>query len=308
MMTPLLIAGGPNEADFAWTQRFMESMTSVRADMPYGFSVHDYFHRSDALNFTSTGWYSLLAQPRHFVDMLERHGQLVRVGTRKPMTLVVDEWGPWYHGQTGSTDPAHLFEQVPTLRDALVTAMMFDAFHSHADIVGMTTVAQTVNCIHSLFLTQGEHYVRTPVYHAFALYQPHIGGTAVRTIAAADRITFTSDAPNEGASWIAGVSASATRHDASGAQGKHIVLTVTNPHLDRALSTTVVVRGATVRSGDVTQLTHTDPHAHNTFDAPEVVRLGATAPLALPTSSASDTFTLTLPPASVTRVVCMLGV
>jgi len=228
---------------------------------------------------------------------------------RTPVTLVLDEWGPWYiTGESTQTDPSHLFEQVPTLRDALLTALVFDTFHAHANVLTVATVAQTVNCINSLFLTHGDQLLRTPVYHAFALYQPHIGGTSVRTVASADPIAFTSDGRQPGPSTLAGVSASATVHEGAKGKGGQVVLTVTNPRLDQPVSATIALRGVKIRSGEVTVLTHADPHAKNTFAAPNTVHVGSTTPLRLASSAASESFTLTLPAASVTRVVCALGV
>ena len=317
---PRLIAAGPLEGvdDEAWTRRFIESMLSAGryAEMPHGYSIHSYFWRRDALDFTPDGWYALLAEPRKLKNMLQRQALLLRAA-RAPLTLVLDEWGPWYIGDTGQTDPSHLFEQIPTLRDALVTAMMFDIFHAHANVLSVATVAQTVNSIHSLFLTQGDRCVRTPVYHAFALYQPHIGGTAVRTVAVAEQIGFTMDGREAGPTatsgaegtrgWVDGVSASATIHEPPGSGSGRIVLTVTNPRLEQAVTVTIALHGAVVRSGNVTTLTHSDMHARNTFAEPNAVHVGATTPLVLPTNGASDTFTLTLSPASVTRVVGTLG-
>jgi alpha-N-arabinofuranosidase len=313
--TPRLIAAGPlmADGDDTWTRRFLESMASAGrgdAELPFGYSIHSYFFRrtpNEALQFTPAQWYSLLSQPVQLAAMLERQARLLKTA-RTPITLVLDEWGPWYMaGDPGQTDPSHLYEQVPTLRDALVTALVFDTFHAHADVLSVATVAQTVNCINSLFLTRDAQTLRTPVYYTFALYQPHIGGTSVRTVATADPIAFVDDRHHPGPAVLEGVSASATVHRADGGDGR-VVLTVTNPHLDRPVTTSVTVRGMKVRSGDVTVLTHADPRAHNTFAAPDTVRLGASTPLVLASSTPSDTFTLTLPAASVTRVICTLGV
>jgi alpha-N-arabinofuranosidase len=311
LVRPLLVAGGPEDQDYEWTRRFLAAMTGSHTRLPFGISIHDYFnHDDDVFTFNASGWYTMLQQPQLFDAILQRHAATVQEGVRalqwpRPVTLVLDEWGPCYHS-TGNGNPSHLLEQIPTMRDALLTSLMFDMFHAHADVLGMTTVAQSVNCLHSLFLTEGEQYMRTPVYHAFALYQPHIGGTSVRTVAAADQITFTDETNGRRTSAINGVSVSATRHAASAKGDAHIVVTVTNPRLTDAASATISLRGVTIRSGDVTQLTHADPHAHNTFEAPNTVHLSATTPLALPSSTPSGTFTLTLPPASITRVVCRL--
>lgn len=318
-ITPRLVAAGPAIDDAsaeAWTRRLVESLLTAgrngqETTMPFGYSLHGYFWRRDALRFTPSGWYALLAQPRQLALLLERQAALLRP-SGVPITLVLDEWGPWYWGETGQSQPSHLFEQTPTLRDALVTALLFDAFHAHADILGVTTVAQTINCIHSLFLANGAQYVRTPVYHVFALYQPHIGGTSVRTVTAAERITFTPEpGSNDPASrapasaWLDGVSASATRHDAADGTPSRIVLTITNPRLDSPVTASIALRGMAIRTGEVTTLTHTDPHARNTFDQPNTVHTGPTTALELG-MTASGAMRLTLPPASITRVICTL--
>ena len=92
--------------------------------------------------------------------------------------LIVDEWGVWYPPGE-ETAPAHLLSQPLTLRDALHTAVTFDVFNRHADKVAMANVAQTINCIHSLFLAQGDRYTRTPVYSVFEMYKNHMGARSV---------------------------------------------------------------------------------------------------------------------------------
>jgi len=308
---PRLIAGGPEGTDYEWTQKFLAVMDRSHVRLPYGLSIHDYFdHDDDVFSFNASGWYTMLLQPQLFADILQRHAAAVDQGVKavnwpRPVTLILDEWGPCYHS-TGLGDPSHLLEQVPTMRDALLSSLMFDLFHAHADVLSMTTVAQSVNCLQSLFLTSGEKYTKTPVYHAFALYQPHIGGTSVRTVASSDRISYADEKDPHVTRAIDGVSASATRHTSADGAG-HIVVTVTNPRMDQPASATVSLRGVTIASGEVTQLAHGDPHAHNTFEAPETVRLSETKPLALSSSTPSGMFTLTLPPASITRIICKLG-
>jgi alpha-N-arabinofuranosidase len=227
---PRLIAAGPSDSDDAWTRRFLESLAAGHGQPPFGLSVHSYFFLDRDLTFTSDGWYQAMAKPRALGAILDRQAALLRAASA-PVKLVLDEWGDWYRERVPGTNPAHLFEGIPTMRDALVTTLMFDVFHAHADVLAIAAVAQLVNCIHSLFLTEGAQYVRTPIYHAFALYQPHIGGTAVRTVVSEDRL-----------------SASATVRDPG-----RLVLTVTNTSLDQPVAATVRVRGA----ASATRITYT---------------------------------------------------
>ena len=99
--------------------------------------------------------------------------------TEHKIKLVVDEWGSWHPAGT-EINPAHLFEQMSTLRDALVAALTLDTFNRHADKVDMANIAQLVNNIHSLFLADGDKFVATPNFHVFEMYRPHQGARSVR--------------------------------------------------------------------------------------------------------------------------------
>jgi alpha-N-arabinofuranosidase len=88
--------------------------------------------------------------------------------------FVIDEWGNWYRGGT-ELGPDYILSQTITLRDALHTAMTFDIFNRHADKIEMANVAQTINCLHSLFAATGDRFARTPAYYPFEMYRTHMG-------------------------------------------------------------------------------------------------------------------------------------
>src|SRR5580700_2017969 len=87
--------------------------------------------------------------------------------------LIVDEWGVWYRPGE-ELAPAYQLSQPLTLRDALHTAVTLDVFNRQADKIAMANVAQTIKCIHSLMLAQGDRYARTPVYYVFEMYRNHM--------------------------------------------------------------------------------------------------------------------------------------
>ena len=103
--------------------------------------------------------------------------------------LVVDEWGSWHPAGT-EINPNHLFEQMGTLRDALVAALSLDTFNRHAEKVEMANVAQLVNNLHSLFLADGDRFVATPNFHVFEMYRPHHGAKSVRIDVQAPPVGF----------------------------------------------------------------------------------------------------------------------
>ena len=94
---------------------------------------------------------------------------------------MIDEWGSW-HPEGTEINKRHLFEQMGTLRDALVAALSLDTFNRHAEKVDMANVAQLVNNLHSLFLADGDQFVATPNFHVYTMYRPHQGAKAVRMV------------------------------------------------------------------------------------------------------------------------------
>src|SRR6266852_2526907 len=200
--------------------------------------------------------------------------------------LVVDEWGPWYKPGSEAT-PGDIIEQMPTLRDAVFSGMTLDIFNRNPEKVAMANCAQLINCLNSLYLAHEDKFVVTPVGHVLAMYAAHQGGQGLRTLFSSPSVNDDRDG-KPATFW--GLRGSASLNQ------KNLCLTVVNPHVSEGRETEIVLRGATVRSGSVTTLTHSDIHAHNTFERRDVVTLHTSElKIAAP-------LVLTFPPASVTAV------
>ena len=175
--------------------------------------------------------------------------------------LYVDEWGTWYDVEPG-TNPGFLYQQ-NTLRDAVVAAVNLNIFHAHADRVRMTNIAQMVNVLQAMILTDKGRMLLTPTYHVFHMYKPFRGAThlPVELVAPQHKMGETS-APT--------LTVSAAR----GSDGKlHIALVNLNPR--EALIGAIRIPGATPKKFSGTILTATAMDAHNTFDKPETVKPAA---------------------------------
>jgi alpha-N-arabinofuranosidase len=199
----------------------------------------------------------------------------------KRVALVVDEWGTWHAVEPG-TNPGFLYQQ-NTLRDALVAGLTLNIFNQHADRVRIGCIAQTINVLQAMILTDGARMLLTPTYHVFEMFKVHHDATL---------LPIEIDAPDYtlGADSIPALSASASR-DAQGAV--HITLCNTDPHNSLKLACALRGNTATQVSGRV--LTADTMQAHNTFDAPETIQPTALKGLSLQ----GDTLTVTLPSKSV---------
>ena len=175
--------------------------------------------------------------------------------------MYVDEWGTWYDVEPG-TNPGFLYQQ-NTLRDAVVAAVNLNIFHAHADRVRMTNIAQMVNVLQAMILTDKGRMLLTPTYHVFHMYKPFRGAThlPVELVAPQHKMGEAS-APT--------LTVSAAR----GSDGRlHIALVNLNPR--EALHGAIRIPGATPKKFSGTILTATAMDAHNTFDKPETVKPAA---------------------------------
>jgi alpha-N-arabinofuranosidase len=178
--------------------------------------------------------------------------------------FVLDEWGNWYKGGT-ELGPKYLLSQSITLRDALHAAMTFDIFNRNAEKMEMANVAQTINCLHSLFAAVEDQYTRTPAYYAFEMYRPHMGADSVPMRIKGPELTVPI---LDGSAKMASLSGSASVRD------KRLTVTLTNPSLQEAVQAGIrLAGGARVSEGRATVLTHADRAAANTFEKPNEVRL-----------------------------------
>ncbi len=294
-----LIGSGPNGGDIDWTRRFFAKLTEKgkhALHQMYGWALHYYCGTSgkgQAVDFTVDEWYSLLAKSTRMESLITDHwAAMGEIDTEHRVKLVVDEWGAWHKPGT-EVHPAYLFGQMPTMRDALISALTLDTFHRHADKVAMSNVAQLINNLHCLFLAREDQFVVTPNYHVFRMYAAHHGAQAVRTLFAAPA----HPAQENQQHWnLAGLAGSAS------VQGKTLVLTAVNTDDAQPLETEIILRGAKARSAKVSTLAHQDIHAHNTFSNPNVVQVREETIEAL-----GSAFTYRFPPASVNKLVVELG-
>jgi alpha-N-arabinofuranosidase len=170
----------------------------------------------------------------------------------------MDEWGTWYDVEPG-TNPGFLYQQ-NTLRDALVAGLTLNILQAHADRVHMANIAQTINVLQAMVLTEGAKMLCTPTYHVFEMYKVHQGAKLLPA-------TLQGTTCEHGQIKLPHVHACASR-DAAG----KIHLSLCNLSLEDASEITCELRGASATSVTGRILTAKAPDAHNTFEQPNAIR------------------------------------
>lgn len=200
---PKIVAVGASADDWAWTEEMVKShdKMDVLGLHYYTLPTGDWSHKGAAVGFTKAEWLATFAQTRRMEELITRHSAIMdKADPDKKVALAVDEWGTWYDTPPGAPS----LRQENTLRDALIAAINFNIFHRHADRVRMANIAQMVNVLQAMILTDGPRMVRTPTYYAFKMYLPFQGATA---------LPLTVNSPNEsaGPSQIPAVDVTAAR-------------------------------------------------------------------------------------------------
>ncbi len=169
------IACGPNGEDTNWTEVLMKNAVFCMD----GLSMHNYTvpgsweHKNRATEFTASDYWETLAIAADMERKVQMHAEIMdKYDPEKRVGLIVDEWGTWFEVEPG-TNPGFLYQQ-NTMRDAMVAAITLDIFNRHCDRVYMANIAQTVNVLQAIILTQDEKMVLTPTYYVFDLYQHHM--------------------------------------------------------------------------------------------------------------------------------------
>jgi len=176
-----IIAGGATGDDYHWTEHLMNT---ARAQFDavslhyYTLPTANWTTKGAAVGFDEQAWAATFVQTRRLEEMIRGHDRRMDVhDPENRIGLMAAEWGTWYDATPGTN--AAFLQQENTLRDALVAATNFHIFHRHAERVHMANIAQMVNVLQAMILTNGPDMVLTPTYHAFMLYQPFQGAQAL---------------------------------------------------------------------------------------------------------------------------------
>ena len=289
----LKIAVGPGGGGTRWTQ-WTEAIMKAWQGHQWswdidGLSLHNYTVVRWPASYASVGFgekeYSeILKSTLEMNQLIATHSAIMdKYDPQKQIALVVDEWGAWYGPLPGS-NPGFLVQQ-NSLRDAILAALNLNIFARHSDRVRMANIAQMLNVLQAMIMTDEEKMVVTPTYHVFRMYVPFQDATFVP-------VTFNAGTYTHGSITLPRVDAIAARDSAG-------ILWVAATNVDPAQPVEIAVRlpGISPRSAAGETLTAPAVDSVNTFDRPNTV-----VPKPVTARVLGDQLTLTLEPKSVTVI------
>ena len=256
------IGSGANAEDYNWTEVLM----SRAGRQMQGLSVHYYTlptgnwqKKGSATQFGEAEWHATLLRTLHMDELIRKHGEIMdKHDPEKRVGMMVDEWGTWYDVEPG-TPGSGLYQQ-NSIRDAVVAAVNLNIFHQHSDRVKMANIAQAVNVLQAVILTDKERMILTPTYHIFEMYKVHQSATLIPIELAAPEYRL-------GQATVPALHASASRDQA----GK-LHLSLVNLDPNRVAQVSLRVGGAAAKNVNGRVLTAPAVNTVNTFDKPDTVK------------------------------------
>jgi len=287
----LKIAVGPGTPDTQWTEAVMQAWKKhTWAWDINGLSLHWYtvpngWPPSTASMKFGVDDYIKSLKSTLFMDEFLRKQEVVmdKYDPEKKVTLSVDEWGAWHAPLPGS-NPAFLVQQ-NSIRDAILASLNLNIFVRHADRVRMANIAQMINVLQAMILTDKEKFVLTPTYYVFKMYVPFQDATFIP-------VAFDAGTYSHG-------SVSLPRVDAIAAKSTdgRLVIEITNLDAENPATIDAVLNGINAKSAQAETLTAAAVDSINTFESPMAV-----VPKAVTVDVQSGKLSLTVEPRSVTVV------
>ena len=183
--------------DYHWTEQVLftthDHTPKGLHGLMDGLSLHYYVHpggwdnKGSATQFGEKEWFQTMKKAWFMEELVKKHGDIMdKYDPEKKIGMIVDEWGCWFDVEPG-TNPGFLYQQ-NTMRDALVACVTLNIFNKHCDRVKMANIAQMVNVLQSVILTEGEKMILTPTYHIFHMYKYHQNAQLLESFAETEEI------------------------------------------------------------------------------------------------------------------------
>jgi len=254
------IASGANGADYHWTEVLMEHIPHnlIEGVALHYYSVIDWNKKGPATGFSEELYFTTMKRALFMDELINKHTAIMdKYDPEKKIALIVDEWGGWYDVEPG-TNPGFLYQQ-NTMRDAMIAGVTLNIFNNHCDRVRMANLAQAINVLQSVILTDEEKMILTPTYHVMEMYNVHQDAALLP-------LSIKSDAYVLGDEKLPAVSGSASK-DKNGLT--HI--TLVNIDAKKTQDISIDVEGTKYKSVSGRMLASKSIQDHNTFQEPKKI-------------------------------------
>ena len=279
--------------DDAWNQQLLETL-GAHVNLVDHLSIHRYWRQGGPeTDFSEDEYYVLLSEAADTEAFIERTAEIIRSTTTgsKKIGIALDEWGVWHpEARTwpprGSVQPRFpvTYEQAGTLRDALAAGIALEGFHRQCFVLTLANLAQVVNVLHAVLMTDGPRMWRTPTYHALRMHTPHLGASAL-PVSVVEAAALPNGSP--------AVSGTASVRDCA------VAVTVINRHMRTEADVCVDVGLPELRCVSSRILTASSPREVNSAEDPDHV-----VPVDLPVApDGRCTWRMELPPHSLATMV-----
>ncbi|HYC83784.1 MAG TPA: alpha-L-arabinofuranosidase C-terminal domain-containing protein [Chryseosolibacter sp.] len=255
------IASGANGGDYNWTEVLMRDipLNMMEGIALHHYSVIDWNNKGPATGFSEEQYFQTMKSALRMEELVTRHSTIMdKYDPARRVALIVDEWGGWYNVEPG-TNPGFLYQQ-NSMRDAMIAGITLNIFNNHAERVRGANLAQTVNVLQAVLLTNEEKMILTPTYHVMEMYNVHQDAKMLPVIVQSNDFVFNNQK-------LPAVSASASVDSNS---VTHISLVNIDPKNAQPVSLTVDGNKFKTVSGRI--LTSGSIQDHNTFENPEKVK------------------------------------
>lgn len=278
------IASGANVADYHWTETMMKNIPGnlMEGVALHHYSVIEWENKGPSTEFTEEQYFKTIKKALFMDTLVINHSAIMdKYDPRKRIALVVDEWGGWYNVEP-NTNPGFLYQQ-NTMRDAMIAGVTLNIFHKHAERVRIANLAQTVNVLQAVILTEKEKMLLTPTYHVMEMYNVHQDATLLPLKISTSDYVFKGEK-------LAAVSASASK-DSTGVI--HVSLVNIDPSKAQKITLNMNVGKLNTVTGRI--LSSKKIQDYNSFNEPEKIKPAVFKDAVIDKKSLS----VTLPAASV---------
>ena len=278
------IASGASDGNYHWTEVLMKNIPQnlIEAVALHSYAVIDWGNKGSATAFSNAQYFQTMQRAYKMEEYITKHTAIMdQYDPENKIDLIVDEWGGWYDVEPG-TNPGFLYQQ-NTMRDAMIAGMTLNIFNNHAERVKMANLAQTVNVLQAVILTEGEKLILTPTYHILKMYAVHQDAQLIP-------LEFESPLFEKNGESLPALSLSASKN-----KDNQLHLSLVNIDDTKSHTVEINVSGLGVSEFEGEILQSNAIQDHNNFENPEVVLPQSLNKVKVKKGIAS----LTLPPFSV---------